>query len=245
MAKYPRSLILFDDALFHVTWKCHNDAFHLQSEYAKQTYYDLLLKYKDKYGMRFFSYCFMDNHPHLTGQCRTQKEASDFFRVVNGCFARRINRFLGRKGQMVMDRFKSPQIQSDESLREVMIYTDLNPFRTRKRIHPQNFKWSSFHHYAYGQEDALISEPEFYTNLAATPEERQKLYCKMIEDIVLDDWHRPKDKKSLLFKKKRRFSLFIGDPNWVKEKFLQIRALRKTQLKPPQHSSPDFTLVLQ
>ena len=227
MANYPRSLILHDGSTFHITWKCHNDKFLLKSEFSKECYYDLLLKYKNKYKVKFFSYCFMDNHPHLTGTCETQKGLSDLFRVVNSCFSKTLNKHLKRKGQTVMDRFKSPLIQDDEGLREVMFYNDLNPFRTIKQILPKDFKWSSYHHYAYGKEDPLLSEPEFYLEWGKTPEERQKVYREMVEAILKDDWHEAKVKDNNKEKraKKRNYSTiyFIGDPKWVKIKYDKIR----------------------
>jgi len=95
----------------------------MQPDWVKQKYYDLLLKYKDKYLVKFFAYCFMSNHPHLTGFCKDKKLLSDLFRLVNSQFARFYNKRVGRRGQLVMDRFKSPVIESDaEHLKVMYIY---------------------------------------------------------------------------------------------------------------------------
>ncbi len=218
MANYPRSLIVGDGSVFHVTWKCHNNDWLLGSEFAKKTYYDLLLKYKDLYGVQIFSYCLMDNHPHLTGQCKSQKLFSDFFRVVNSCFAKTLNRHLKRKGQAVMDRFKSPTMQTDDDLMSVIIYNDLNPFRTIKQTHPKNFKWTSYHHYAYGNEDPLLTDPECYLSLGKTAKERQSNYRHMIDEIIKDDHHAPK----CPYKNNKSFLCFIGNPNWVEKRFKKL-----------------------
>jgi len=219
MANYPRGLIVYDGSVFHVTWKCHNEDWLLSSEFAKRLYYELLVKYKDLYGIQIFSYCFMDNHPHLTGQCETQEKFSDFFRVVNSCFARKLNRYLKRKGQAVMDRFKSPVMETDEDLMSVIIYNDLNPFRTIKRIHPRDFKWSSYHQYAYGKSDPLLTEPECYKEMGKTPKERQRNYRFMIDEILKNDHRLPKcpyrDKGSPL--------CYVGNPEWVKERHSKLR----------------------
>ena len=55
-------------------------------------YYDLLLKYKDKYDVQIHAYNFMDNHPHLTGHLENKESFSAFFRVVNSQFARIVNK---------------------------------------------------------------------------------------------------------------------------------------------------------
>lgn len=220
MANYPRSLIVYDGDLFHVTWKCHNNDWLLSSDFARQVYYDLLLKYKTLYGVHIFSYCFMDNHPHLSGKCESQKLFSDFFRVVNSCFAKTLNKHLKRKGQMVMDRFKSPTIHSDEGLLNVMIYNDLNPSRTIQGMHPRQHKWSSYHHYAYGKKDALLTEPDCYTNMGRTPIERQKNYRSMIDEIFKNDARVPK----CPYKENCKSLWFIGDPQLVVGRYEKLKA---------------------
>ncbi len=238
MANHRRSLIIHNGSKFHVTWKCHNDDWLLKPLYAKRTYYNLLLKYKNKYGMKFHSYCFMDNHPHLTGTCTTQKQFSDFFRVVNSCLAKTINKNLKRKGQVVMDRFKSPQIETQHDLLHVMFYGDMNPYRTKRPVHPDEFKFSSYHHYARGIKDPLLTEPECYLNLGATEKERQTEYRKRVSEIIKSDWKDPKAKTIDLDR-----VYFIGNPEWVCERYKILksasaakRRLLKNEL--PHNASP-------
>ena len=76
-----------------------------------------------------------------------------------------------------MDRFKSPTMETDDDLMNVMIYNDLNPYRTRKKTHPKSYKWSSYQHYAYGKQDPLLTEPECYKALGKTSQQRQKNSC--------------------------------------------------------------------
>ena len=213
MANYPRYLLVTNEATFHVMWKCHNNEWLLSSELAKQTYYDLLLKYKKRYSVLFHSYCFMDNHPHLTGWCQTQKGLSDFFRVVNSCFAKTMNLHWARKGQVVMDRFRSPEIHTSADLLKVMFYIDLNPYRTTKMVLPNQFKWTSFHHYAYGKKDPLLTEPKCYQELGKNSFERQRCYLHMVVDLIdRDQWERK------VFSKNYPDVFFVGDPEWVREK---------------------------
>jgi putative transposase len=223
MANQPRYAIIEDGSTFHVTWQCHNHSWLLEHDWAKQLYYDLILKYKDRYNVTIYSYCFMSSHPHLTGRCENKKRFSDFFRVVNACFARAYNKQMGRRGQVVMDRFKSPRIETNADLLKVMFYVDLNPKRARMVVHPNKYRWSSFHFYAYGRNDPLVTMAPSYTELAATAKARQKAYLAMVEDILKNDW-----------KEKRPYSSipFIGNPDWVKEKSRGLRELcRRKQMK--------------
>jgi len=82
MPYLSRYQIIDDQAYFHVTWKCHNQNWLLRWNWAKQIYYDLLLKYKNKYGVTIHAYSFMDNHPHIIGKLRSKEEFSQFFHIV-------------------------------------------------------------------------------------------------------------------------------------------------------------------
>jgi len=160
----------------------------------------------------------MTNHLHLTGSCNEAKLLSDFFRVINSLFARRFNQMYGRRGQVVMDRFKSPVIKTEADLLNVMFYVELNPKRADMVKHPKDYNWNSYRYYAYGEKNPLIDPPESYLSLGKTPKERQRKYRQMVEEILKDDW-----------KEKKPYSSqpFIGDPNWVKRKSEELRAKRR------------------
>lgn len=218
----PRYAVIQDGSTFHVTWQCHNKDWLLKEEWAKRLYYQLLLKYKDRYQVQIYSYCFMSNHPHLTGYCQNKELFSDLFRVVNSCFARIYNKRMKRKGQVVMDRFKSPCIQTEADHLKVMYYIDLNPKRAGMVNHPDEYGWSSFHYYAHGRADPLITEAPSYQCLGDSADERQSHYRKMVEEILQNDWK---------IKKPYSSSPFIGNPDWVKEKMMELRSFEKTRQK--------------
>ncbi len=220
MPSLPRQALLEDNSTFHVTWQCHNQDWLLESSWAKQIYYNLLLKYKDRYGIEFYSYCLMDNHIHLSGRFGSLSLFSDFFRVVNSSFARIYNKEKRRRGQVVMDRFKSPRIQTDEYLLNVMLYIDLNPKRAGKVSHPRNNLFSSYAYYAQGAEDRLIRAAPWYLGLGKTEEERQKAYQRLVEDILKNDWKETRPYSSVPF---------IGNPDWVRKKTEKLLRIRQEQ----------------
>ena len=211
MAYLPRYEIICDDAHFHVTWQCHNKDWLLRWNWAKSAYYDLLLKYKDKYGVQIYAYNFMDNHPHLTGHLREKESFSAFFRVVNSQFARIVNKQLKRRGQVVMDRFKSPMIESDEHMLTVMAYTDLNQHRVKKVPHPRKNDWSSYPYYAYGKSDPLITPSPSYLALGRNLQERQREYRAIVEALI--EYRKPMNISH---------THFIGNPDWVLKKYREL-----------------------
>ncbi len=220
MPYLPRYQIIEDGSYFHVTWQCHNRDWLLRWDWAKRIYYELLLRYKDKYGVVFYSYNFMDNHPHLIGCLRTRVEFSAFFRVVNCQFAKRINKELSRRGQVVMDRFKSPRIESDEHMLRAKVYVDLNQVRVGKVKHPRQNRWSSYMYYAYGKADPLVMPSPSYLALGTTDKERQRVYRGMVEALIMH----PEDLNI-------SHTYFIGNPDWVVAKYRELKVvLREKRL---------------
>jgi putative transposase len=216
MPYLPRYQIIEDNSYFHVTWQCHNKDWLLQWDWAKKIYYDLLLKYKDKYGVVFHAYNFMDNHPHLIGRLRGKEEFSAFFRIVNCQLAKRINEQLKRRGQVVMDRFKSPRIESDDHMLRATGYVDLNQVRAGKVKHPRQNKWSSYMYYAYGRPDPLITPSPSYLALGPTDEVRQEVYRGMVEALIAHP-----------IKMNISHTYFIGNPDWVITKYQELKAALK------------------
>lgn len=211
MAYLPRYEVIHDNAYFHVTWQCHNKDWLLQCDWAKRIYYNLLLKYKNKYGIEIYAYNFMDNHPHLTGHLCEKEKFSAFFRVVNSQFAIAVNKQLKRCGQVVMGRFKSPLIESDQHMLKVMAYIDLNPHRAGKVSHPRENGWSSYGYYAYGKTDPLITPSPSYLALGKNPVERRSEYISIVEALIA---HRGTLNISHTY--------FIGNPDWVLKKYHEL-----------------------
>ena len=218
MAYLTRSDFIFDDDSFHVTWQCHNQKWLLRWEWSKKLYYDLLLKYKDKYGVEIYSYNFMDNHLHLSGKLTIREEFSNFFKVVNAQFAKRVNKRLKRKGQVVMDRFKSPRIKDDDHLLSVMGYIDLNQVRVGKVASPEANRWSSYRYYAYGMPDPLITPAPTYLGLGRNDKMRQEVYREMVQAI----WDADEEMNI-------SHTYFIGDPDWVSEQYRNLRETLKAK----------------
>lgn len=220
MPSIPRAAIIGDDCYFHVTWQCHNRDWLLKEPWAKQLYYQLLLRYKDTYGVTIYGYCFMENHPHLCGHLRSRDAFSAFFRIVNSLFARTVNKRLGRRGQVVMDRFKSPCVQTDTECLRLMRYIDLNPMRVGKVTHPNQNRWSSYAYYAYGKPDPLITPAPSYVALATTPLARQVVYQSIVSELLRTDWRTKCPYSSVPF---------IGNPEWVAMRRAELAAVRAEQ----------------
>jgi len=180
MARIPRILLVEEGSTNHCTWRSHGHSLVLDSDEACLAFLSLLRKYKEKFGIEIHSYCLMGTHPHV--MCRAskgQQAFSSFWKVVNWGFARWFNRRTKGRGQVVMERLRSPRIQDGRHQLTVMRYGDLNPVRAGLARSPSHWRWSSFRHYAYGASDDLITDAPGYLALGRTPLARHTAYLHL------------------------------------------------------------------
>jgi putative transposase len=208
MARLPRSHLVEDGSTNHCTWRSHGHALVLESDEARLVFLALLRKYKEKYGIEIHSYCLMGTHPHvLVRATRGQEAFSDFWKVVNWGFARWYNRRTEGRGQVVMERLRSPRIQDGRHELVVMRYGDLNPVRAGLVRAPSRWRWSSFRHYAYGELNDLITDAPEYLALGRTGPSRRTAYLHLFASPFAEQL------------RYRRTDLvhgpFIGDLEWV------------------------------
>ncbi len=221
VSRVPRTYLVDENSVNHCTWRSHNHAPVLDSDEARSTFLRLLGKYKDKHGIQIHAYCLMGTHPHVVCKAtKGQKAFSGFWKVVNQCFARWSNLRTKGRGQVVMERLRSPRIQpnSAHSL-TVMRYGDLNPVRANLVRSPGDWPWSSFRHYAYGEKNELITDAAEYLALGPSSPTRRKAYLHLFARPLM----------SALLSSRLEFvtAPFIGDESWLANR------LRECALSPP------------
>jgi putative transposase len=206
--RIPRACLVEPDSTNHCTWRSHGHALVLDSDAARQKFLALLRKYKDKFGIQIHSFCLMGTHPHV--MCKSangQPAFSAFWKVVNWGFARWYNWRTGGRGQVVMERLRSPQIQTGRHQLVVMRYGDMNPVRAGLTRSAKDWKWSSHRHYAYGEKNDLIVDAPEYLALGATGTERRKAYLHLFA--------RPLVEPLLTRRPDLVDAFFIGEPEWL------------------------------
>jgi putative transposase len=208
MPRVPRAILVYENSTNHCTWRSHGHSLVLDSEQACQKLLALVRKYKEKFGIQVLSYCLMGTHPHLMCRAtRGQAAFSAFWKVVNWGFAHWYNLRTHGRGQVVMERLRSPQIQDGRHQLEVMRYGDLNPVRAGLVTSAGAWIWSSHRHYAYGEKNDLITDAPEYLALGATGPQRRKAYLHLFARRLCEAFM------------SRRSDLvnapFIGDGVWV------------------------------
>ena len=178
MARLPRFLLVEPDSANHCTWRAHDHERVFEAPGAREKFLELLARYKRQHGILIHSFCVMGTHPHVVCSTRIGQEAfSRFWKVVNHGFARWYNKRQGRRGQVVMERLRSPRIQPHGAHQlTVMRYGDLNPVRAGLVRSPKDWGWSSYRHYAFGERHPLIDDAPEYLALGRTGPSRREAY---------------------------------------------------------------------
>jgi putative transposase len=188
MPRLPRRLLVDVLSTNHCTWRAHNFSAVFESDDARHEFLRLLARYKTKHGVQLHGYCLMGTHPHvIVTSTRGQPAFSRFWKAVNQCFAQWFNRRNRRRGQVVMERLRSPMIQADgRHLLTVMRYGDLNPVKAGLVRSPKDWRWSSYRHYAFGERDPLIDDAPDYLALGRTDVQRRLAYQRLCEVPLVD-----------------------------------------------------------
>ncbi|WP_395062138.1 transposase [Flavobacterium sp.] len=107
-----------------------------------------------------FSYCLMKNHFHLVLKINSKEQLEQInvnldkisqpFSNLFNAYTKSINKRYDREGSLFKVRFKRERINTEEYLKNVIIYTHLNPVKHNFQNDYSNYKYSSY--------QSLISE---------------------------------------------------------------------------------------
>src|SRR5687768_2707535 len=102
--------ILPEESYAHCTWRCLNREFLIKDSCVKDYILETWKTYKDRFGIKIFDYCILDNHCHMIVYAPSAEALGNFMRLCNSLIARFINKHLGRDSHALKERYKSPLI---------------------------------------------------------------------------------------------------------------------------------------
>jgi putative transposase len=215
VARIPRRAVVQENSVNHCTWRSHDNELVLDVPEAKREFLRLLRAFKVRYGILILAYCVMGTHPHVVCVATKGQQAfSRFWQIVNHRFARWYNRRHGRRGQVVMERLSSPQIQDDRYLIEAIRYVDLNPVKAKLVARAKDWAWSSHRHYALGEPDDLVDDAPAYLNLGRNAIERRIAYRHLFAMKLVTTF--------LLKRPDLVARPFVGDERWVEDRLRSV-----------------------
>ena len=165
-----------DEGVLHVIANRNNNRKLFRKEKDYNFLLRLIYEYKTRYLCSVYHYALMSTHVHLIIEIAEKARISKMMHGVCMRYASYYNKKYGLKGHFWQDRFKSPIIADDEYLLRCGLYIEKNPVEAGIINKPEDYKWSSYNFYAFGEKNDILTVSPFYKGLGESPEERQIAY---------------------------------------------------------------------
>lgn len=137
---------------------------------------------------------------------------------LNLCYFNYYKKKYDYSGHLWQGRFKSNIIETDSYLLQCGKYIELNPVRAGIVNLPEEYRFSSYNHYAKGIPDSVVTKNPVYIGLSESSEERRKQYIEFVVD------------NSIMDTKRLAKQLFIGSETFVK-RLREYYGIRNERLK--------------
>ena len=222
----PRPLrITVPNLPFHVLDRGNNRQIIFHDDEDFVYFLKLLKKYKKELKFRVYHFCLMPNHIHLMIEPTIEGTLPKIMMRLTLAYSSYFNRKYRGVGHVWQGRYKSSLIDKEDYFIWCGLYVELNPVRAGLVARPEDWRWSSYRFYAFGERnplmDGLVDIDPYYFKLGNTFQERQKKYRENIEGVV-------KEEAFLRNIRKRLDEGVFGRPSLIqemKEKF-KIKSLR-------------------
>jgi putative transposase len=185
MARKPR--IFLPEVPQHLVQRGNNREPCFFSEEDYRCYLEFLAETAKKYGCRIHAYVLMTNHVHMLVTPEDEYSVSNMMQSLGRKYVRYINHVYKRSGTLWEGRFKSGLVQSENYLLMCSRYIELNPVRAQMVGMPDEYKWSSYHHNAWGKEDGVVNQHEIYGSLGHSAEQREYAYRELFRHHMDND----------------------------------------------------------
>lgn len=135
--------------IYHIIWRGANrqEIFHDDRDWVQ--FLDILKRYKIKYQLIIYAWCFMGNHVHLLIK-EGNEDISITMKRIGISYAKYYNWRYITIGHLFQDRFKSENVETTSYLLTVVRYIHQNPVNAGIVNQAVEWKWSSCRGY-YGK----------------------------------------------------------------------------------------------
>ena len=181
MPRSPR--LLLSQSFYHVMTRGNNRLQVFKTEADYRYYIELISRFKKELPFDLYHYCLMPNHIHFLIKTKDANNFSVFMKKLNLAYFYHYKNYYSWIGHFWQGRFKSQPVGKDEYFIQCGKYIELNPVRANLVSKPEDYSYSSYRYYAFGQPDPLLTEDILYSDLGIKKSDRQKAY----QDLVIAD----------------------------------------------------------
>lgn len=159
MPRQPR--IILPQSCYHIMARGNNKNIIFNKEKDYNYFLKLISNYKNECPFDLYHYCLMPNHIHFLIQTKKAEDFSRFMKKISLAYFHYFRKEYGWTGHFWQNRFKSQPVGKDSYFMQCGKYIELNPVRANICKNPEDYTYSSYNFYAYGNEDNIIT-PDFY-----------------------------------------------------------------------------------
>jgi putative transposase len=222
MPRPPR--ITISNLPFHVLDRGNNRQVVFRDEQDFIYFLKLLKKYKKELKFKLYHFCLMPNHIHMIIEPTVDGSLPKIMMRLTLSYSSYFNKKYKGVGHVWQGRYKSSLIDKEDYFIWCGLYVEMNPVRAGLVARPEDWRWSSYCFYAFGERnpliEGLIDLDPYYLKLGKDFPERQKNYRENIERV--------EEEKFLKNIRKQLDEGVFGKPDFIwemKEKF-KIKSLR-------------------
>ena len=139
---------------YHITHRCHERRYLFRFEKYRDLYRRYLYEATRKFNVSVLAYVITSNHVHVvvaTGR-QGRPMVSEAMQHVHGEMGQHYNIARKREGSFWSNRFHATWIESGVHLQRCLFYIDMNMVRAGVAEHPSQWRHSSAHELASGQQ---------------------------------------------------------------------------------------------
>ena len=176
------------DAMYHIMSRSISELDLFRNAEDKERYMSTVKRYKDKYDVKIYAYCLMDNHSHIL----IDSNGADISKVMQGInlsYARYYNKKYHRYGHLFQDRFKSKVIKNNDYFVRLSAYIHKNPYSIEEYKNSiEQYEYSSLGIYLGTRRDMLdiVEQGYLMTIFSRRKANAVKLYFEFMRDYSDD-----------------------------------------------------------
>jgi putative transposase len=139
-----------------------------------------------RYGVAVHVFALMPNHYHLLVTPSGEQALARAMRGLGIRYTLYYNRKYDRIGTLWTGRYRGIPIGDEHYWLACLRYIELNPVRAKLVVGPEDYQWSTYRTYAFGEPQRWIAQHDLCVALGANVEERQMAYRALCDQPLTD-----------------------------------------------------------
>jgi putative transposase len=173
MTRIKRSVV--PGEVYHVYGRGNNRQAVFRDAQDYCVFLSAISKFKVEFPFSLFHYALMPNHYHLLIR-PGENDVSQFMQKTLLSFSRYYREKYSFVGHVWQGRFRTKRIDDDAQLIACGNYIEMNPVRAKLATKPEEWPYSSYRFYAFGEKNRLIETDPSFMELARTSSRAREAY---------------------------------------------------------------------